>query len=57
MTKPQVPIDIRNMDFSVSPRQSFFRYVNGGWMARSKIPDDKSRWSAFDELNLKVTAL
>jgi putative endopeptidase len=53
--KAENPIDIRNMDLSVSPRQSFYRYANGGWLDRNKIPDDQSSWNAWDELSQKVS--
>jgi predicted metalloendopeptidase len=43
--------DRANMDESVSPREDFFRHVNGGWLARTDIPEDRARWGAFDELN------
>ncbi|MDD3179096.1 MAG: M13 family metallopeptidase [Opitutaceae bacterium] len=38
------------MDRSADPRVDFYRYANGGWMNRTEIPADKSRWGAFDEL-------
>ncbi len=43
--------DVKNMDKSVSPGSDFFRYVNGNWMKNNPIPDDESRWSAFNVLN------
>jgi len=48
--------DEDNMDNSVKPGDNFFRYVNGGWLKKTEIPEDKSRWGNFDELreeNLK----
>lgn len=47
----QDAFDIKNMDKSVSPGSDFFRYVNGNWMKNNPIPDDESRWSAFNVLN------
>ncbi len=44
-------LDRANMDTSVSPGENFFIYANGGWMKNHKIPDDKARYGAFDELN------
>src|SRR5471032_1713159 len=43
-------IDPANFDRSVRPQDDFFRYVNGGWLARSEIPSDASSWGAFQEL-------
>lgn len=49
--KEQEPaINIAYMDTTVSPGMDFFEYVNGGWMAANPIPNDKTRYGAFDEL-------
>ena len=42
--------DVRNMDQSVKPGDDFYRYINGNWMKNNPIPDDKSRFGAFDQL-------
>jgi putative endopeptidase len=33
-----------NIDRSVSPRDDFFQYANGAWLARHPIPEDQARW-------------
>ncbi|MBA3671716.1 MAG: peptidase M13, partial [Gemmatimonadaceae bacterium] len=43
-------IDTTNFDRSIRPQDDFFRFVNGGWLARATIPSDASRWGAFDQL-------
>jgi predicted metalloendopeptidase len=43
-------IDTTNFDRSVRPQDDFFRFVNGGWLARTEIPPDASGWGAFNEL-------
>jgi len=43
-------VDLDNMDRSVRPEDDFFLYMNGGWMERTEIPSDRSRWGSFDEL-------
>ncbi len=43
-------IDTSNFDTKVKPGDDFFRYVNGGWMKKMPIPDEKSRYGSFDEL-------
>jgi len=48
-------IDLTAMDTQVRPQDDFFAYVNGGWMARTEIPADKSRWGAFDLLRDRST--
>src|SRR6266853_3524678 len=54
-TQPQIeqnppPLDPKNMDTSLKPGDDFFRYVNGGWIKRTEIPPEYSRWGAFNEL-------
>ena len=44
------PLDLANFDTSVKPADDFFRYANGGWMARNSIPPDQSLWGSFSEL-------
>jgi putative endopeptidase len=34
----------------VKPGEDFFEYAVGGWLKNNPIPDDASRWSAFDQL-------
>ena len=43
-------IDPANMDLSYSPRDDFYLFANGGWLARTEIPDDKSSYGTFTEL-------
>ncbi|HYE95083.1 MAG TPA: M13 family metallopeptidase [Rubricoccaceae bacterium] len=43
-------IDTTAFDRSVRPQDDFFRFVNGGWLARTEIPADRSRYGAFDML-------
>ncbi|GAB1270218.1 M13 family metallopeptidase [Aurantivibrio infirmus] len=50
-TAPQISgVRLDFMDTSVSPAEDFFRYANGGWMASTEIPADKSRYGAFTML-------
>jgi predicted metalloendopeptidase len=46
-------IDTTNFDRSVRPQDDFFRFINGGWLARTEIPADASGWGAFNELREK----
>jgi putative endopeptidase len=39
-----------DFDTTVKPSVDFFRYVNGGWLARNPIPEDQSLWGSFLEL-------
>jgi putative endopeptidase len=43
-------ISLEHMDQNVSPRQDFFQYSNGNWIAKNTIPASESRWGSFNEL-------
>jgi putative endopeptidase len=42
--------DLSGMDRNVKPGDDFAEYATGAWMKRTKIPDDRSRYGAFDAL-------
>jgi putative endopeptidase len=39
-----------NMDTTYTPGNNFYMYANGGWIKNHPLPDDKSRFGAFDML-------
>ncbi|GJM60621.1 M13 family metallopeptidase [Persicobacter diffluens] len=43
-------IDPKNMDAHVHPGEDFYHFANGGWDKITEIPDDQTRWGAFNEL-------
>ncbi len=43
-------IDRSGFDAEVRPQDNLFLYVNGGWIARTEIPADKSNWGSFNIL-------
>lgn len=45
--------NVENLDRSVSPKDNFYRFANGGWLNKNPIPSSYSRWGAFEELNEK----
>src|SRR3984893_5401001 len=47
---PSRPIDPSSMDPSVKPADDFFLYADGGWIKRTEIPPEYSRWGSFNEL-------
>lgn len=49
-------INITYMDTTVSPKEDFFRYVNGRWVDSTEIPGDKTTWGSFNELRQKTDA-
>jgi putative endopeptidase len=44
------PLTESNRDTSVKPQDDFFMYANGGWIKRTQIPPEYSRWGSFNEL-------
>src|SRR5438270_5540999 len=48
--KNALPFDTANMDTSVKPSDDFFMYANGGWIKRTPIPPEYSRWGSFNQL-------
>lgn len=43
-------IEIANMDRSVRAQDNFYLYMNGGWMNKHQIPDDKTAIGSFYDL-------
>ena len=44
------PLDPKNMDTFVKPQDDFFMYANGGWIKRTEIPPEYSRWGSFNQV-------
>lgn len=44
-------IKLENMDLSVKPGDNFFDYATFGWRKANPIPDDYTRYGAFEILN------
>src|SRR5256714_7035336 len=44
------PVDQANFDTSIKPSDDFFLYANGGWIKRTEIPPDQTRWGSFNIL-------
>ena len=42
---------ISDFDAAVRPQDDLFRHVNGAWLDRTEIPEDKARWGSFHLLN------
>ncbi|WP_066643444.1 M13 family metallopeptidase [Serinicoccus hydrothermalis] len=49
-------IDRDTMNTDVRPQDDLFAHVNGGWLASATIPDDRSRYGAFDTLRENAEA-
>lgn len=56
-TAEEVPaIDTLALDQSVSPREDFYQFANGGWRAANPLPAEYSRYGSFDVLREKAEA-
>lgn len=44
-------INPADMDFSVSPREDFYRYSAGGWLDRTTIPANRGRYSVTTQVH------
>jgi putative endopeptidase len=56
---PDTGISIPNMDPAVRPGDNFYLYANGGFIARTKLPADRSAigvFSVLSDLSFKQTA-
>jgi len=49
-----VGINLANLDTTESPKQNFYKFVNGNWLKNNKIPDNRSSVSAGLEVYLKT---
>ncbi|KAJ3271012.1 hypothetical protein HDV01_007162 [Terramyces sp. JEL0728] len=50
------PIDLASFDFSVSPKESFYKFVNGSWLIKNKIPGELALYGSFEVLDEKSKA-
>jgi putative endopeptidase len=44
--------DLSGRDAAVKPGDDFFAYANGGYIARTEIPSDRTRFGNFDQLSV-----
>lgn len=47
-------IKLENIDTLVSPKEDFYKYVNGNWLKKAEIPSDRTSWGSFNELRKKT---
>jgi len=47
---PRSGLALDELSDEIRPQDDLFRHVNGQWLERTEIPDDKARWGAFHVL-------
>jgi predicted metalloendopeptidase len=47
-------LDLTSLDTSVRPQDDLYRYMNGGWLARTEVPPDRVTYSASTALEERV---
>jgi len=52
--KKEPGINVSYMDKTIRPNDDFFKFVNGTWLNKTEIPNDKTRWGSFDELRVNT---
>lgn len=45
-----------DMEQTCAACRDFYRYANGGWLARQHIPEGRAVWSSYDEADERVRA-
>ena len=40
-------LPLEELSADIRPQDDLFRHVNGAWIDRTEIPDDKARWGSF----------
>ncbi|MBZ4488397.1 peptidase M13 [Microbacterium sp. cx-55] len=44
---PRSGLALDELSAEIRPQDDLFRYVNGAWIDRTEIPEDKARWGSF----------
>lgn len=44
---PRSGLALDELSAEIRPQDDLFRYVNGSWIDRTEIPEDKARWGSF----------
>ncbi|WP_292891536.1 M13 family metallopeptidase [Nonlabens sp.] len=54
--KEQPGLEVAYMDKDTSPKDDFYRFVNGTWIDSTEIPDDQTVWGGFNKLRKDTDA-
>ncbi|GAA3199877.1 M13 family metallopeptidase [Microbacterium terregens] len=47
MTETRSGLALDELSAEIRPQDDLFRHVNGAWLERTEIPEDKARWGSF----------
>ena len=47
MTDSRSGLALDELSAEIRPQDDLFRHVNGAWLERTEIPEDKARWGSF----------
>ncbi|MCR2808468.1 MULTISPECIES: M13-type metalloendopeptidase [unclassified Microbacterium] len=47
MTESRSGLALDELSAEIRPQDDLYRHVNGAWLARTEIPEDKARWGSF----------
>nr|WP_315197768.1 M13 family metallopeptidase [uncultured Flavobacterium sp.] len=47
-------INVSYMDSKIKPTENFFQFVNGTWLEKTEIPNDRTTWGSSSELVKKT---
>lgn len=47
-------VQVSDMDPTVSPGDDFYQYANGGWLARTQIPEGMPSYGTFEQLHIET---
>ena len=53
---PESGLDLASFDRSVRPQDDLYRFVNGGWLDRTPMPDERVTYTAATEVSENVEA-
>src|SRR5690349_9922782 len=48
--QPRSGLDVAGFDRTIAPQDDLYAHVNGAWLKRTAIPDDRVTYGAFAEI-------
>jgi putative endopeptidase len=51
LASQNIGIQLSYIDSSYTPQSDFYKFCNGKWLTKTRIPESDSRWGSFNEIN------